>query len=81
VKRAANRANSKLIEEAECAPKIRLSHGKAFAEPRQLLTDVLDSVGIPVQRQDIGPALQKRFGVTTATTCGIYDERARLRGE
>src|SRR6266487_4646086 len=80
-KYAPNRANSKLIEEAECAPKIRLSHGKAFAEACQLLTDVLDRVGIPVQRQDIGPALQKRFGVATPTACGIYDERARLQFE
>src|SRR5882762_1752118 len=78
-KRAADRANSKLIEEAECAPKVCLSHGKAFAEARQLLADVSDRVGIPVQRQDVGPALQKRFRVATATTCGIYDERARLR--
>src|SRR6266436_8317780 len=75
-KHAPNRANSKFIEEAECAPKIRLSHRKAFAEACQLLTDVLDRVGIPVERKDVGPALQKRFGVATATTCGIYDERA-----
>src|SRR6267378_3475591 len=80
-KRAPNRPNSKLIEEAECAPEIRLPYGKAFAEACQLLSDVLDRVGIPVQRQDIGPALQKRFGVATATACGIYDERARFRFE
>src|SRR5204863_4028070 len=80
-KRAPNCANSKLIEEAECASEIRLSHGKASAEACQSLTDVLDRVGIPVQRQDIGPAFQKRFGVATAATCGIYDERAWFRFE
>src|SRR4029077_4534083 len=36
-KGAPNRPNSKLIEQAECAPEIRLSHGKVFAEACQLL--------------------------------------------
>jgi len=31
-KRAADRPNAKLIENAGCAPEIRLSQGKAFAE-------------------------------------------------
>src|SRR4029077_17425892 len=73
-KRAPYRANFQLIEEAECAPEIRLSHSEAFAESCQLLTDVLDRVGIPVQRQYVGPASQKCFRVATATTCGIYDQ-------
>jgi hypothetical protein len=80
-KRACDRANSKLIENAACAPKIRLSYGEAFAETRQLLTDVLDGVRIAIQRQNVGPALQKRSGVATATACCIYDERTRLRVE
>src|SRR5262249_22128760 len=77
-KRAADCANAKLIENTERAPKIRLSHSEVVAEACQLFTDVLDGVRIPVQGQDISAALQKRFGVATATTCGIYDERAWL---
>src|SRR5262245_5307116 len=77
-KRAADHANAELIENAECASKIRLPHCEAFAEACQLLTDVLDGVRILVQRQNIRPVLQKCFGVATAATCGIYDERARL---
>jgi hypothetical protein len=70
-KRAADRANAKLIENAKRAPKVPLSYGEAFAEACQLLTDVLDGVRIPVQSQNISPAFQKRFGVAAATTCGI----------
>src|SRR5438045_3199043 len=73
-KRAPYRANCQLIEKAECAPEIRLSHREAITEACQLLTDVLDRVGIPVQRQNVGPTPQKRFRVATATTCGIYDK-------
>src|SRR5206468_7409952 len=73
-KRAPDRANAKVIENADCAPEIRLSYSKAFAEARQLLTDVLDSVRIPIQRQNIGPALQKRFSVATTTTCCIDNQ-------
>src|SRR5947207_2220559 len=68
------RANSQFIEEAKGAPEIRLSHSEAIAEACQLLTNVLDCVGIPVQRQNVGPAPQKRFRVATAPTCGIYDK-------
>jgi hypothetical protein len=80
-KRAADRANSKLIENADCAAEIRLSHRKPFAEARQLFTDVLDRVRITVQRQNIGPTLQNRFSVATTTTCSIYNQRTRLRFE
>jgi hypothetical protein len=80
-KRAVDRANSKLIENADCAAEIRLSQGKPLAEARQLLADVLDRVRITVQRQDVGPTLQKRFGVATATTGCIYNQRTRFRFE
>jgi hypothetical protein len=77
-KRTADGVNAELIENTECAPEIRLSHGEPVAVAGQLLTNVLDGVRIPVESQNISPALQKRFGVATAAACGIYDERPWL---
>src|SRR5204862_3812726 len=73
-KRTPDRSNSQLIEKTQRAPEIRLSDREPFAEARQLLRYISDRVRIAVQRQDVGPAFQKRLGMATATACGVYDE-------
>jgi hypothetical protein len=77
-KRAADDLDPKVVENFRRVSKIRLSHGEARTEPRQLLAHMLDRVGILIQGQNVGATFQKRFGVATTATGCINHERTRF---
>src|SRR5437762_2755607 len=58
-KRAADDADPKVVENFRRVSKIRLSHGEARTEPRQLLAQMLDRVGILIQGQNVGPRFHR----------------------
>ena len=72
--RAADGAKAKLVENAVYMSKIRLAHDETPAEMCQSLADMPDCIRILIQGQNVGAALQKRFGMAATTARSIYNE-------
>src|SRR5262249_41369150 len=80
-KRAADCANSQLVENAICMSEIRLPYDDAPAKMRQMLGHVPDCIRILVQSQNIGASFQKRFSVPAAATRSVENQQPGFRLE
>src|SRR5262249_2612629 len=78
-KRAADCANSQLVENAICMSEIRLPYDDAPAKMRQMLGHVPDCIRILVQSQNIGASFQKRFSVPAAATRSVENQQPGFR--
>src|SRR4029077_11202095 len=71
----------KLVEDATGLAKVGPPQGNAVAEVCQASSHERERVRVLVEREDIGPGQQNRFGMATTAACTIENERTRARRE